>query len=349
MKRRETIFIILLIGISLFSLSFIQARQRGPGGISSITGDFKGEQLNKSRIAVDRNFGKIPLYFIPNKGQVSEKALFYARTPNYTLWITKEGLVFDSSRKIKTENETDRPFSPLKPGKETPPQLVKYERDVSRLVFIKANKNPDIVVLDKADYRVNYFRGSDSSKWQSNIQTTKTVLYKEIYPNIDLKIYGIEKQIEYDWIVKPGAAVDAISFQYQDVEKTAVDKDGNLIITTSFGDLTHKKPYSYQVFKGRKVEVPVTFKKITGNTYGFNAGNYDRNVPLTIDPMILAYSTHLGGSGDDWANDIAVDNNGCAYICGHTKSFDFPSRTITRGASLTRMPSYQRFLLMGHL
>ena len=40
----------------------------------------------------------------------------------------------------------------------------------------------------------------------------------------------------------------------------------------------------------------------------------------------LVYSTYLGGSGEDWGSDIAVDSLGNAYITGWSKSADFPTQ-----------------------
>jgi hypothetical protein len=39
----------------------------------------------------------------------------------------------------------------------------------------------------------------------------------------------------------------------------------------------------------------------------------------------LVYSTYLGGSSFDWANGIAVDSSGNAYVGGYTLSADFPT------------------------
>jgi len=53
----------------------------------------------------------------------------------------------------------------------------------------------------------------------------------------------------------------------------------------------------------------------------------DRDVfvsKLTPDGTALAYSTFLGGSGDDQGSGIGLDGTGAAYIAGTTSSTDFP-------------------------
>src|SRR5262249_33717240 len=46
-----------------------------------------------------------------------------------------------------------------------------------------------------------------------------------------------------------------------------------------------------------------------------------------VDPTgsSLQYSTFLGGAGDDWANGIATDPAGHAYITGFTGSLGYPT------------------------
>jgi len=124
-------------------------------------------------------------------------------------------------------------------------------------------------------------------------------LYKGLYKNIELKVYGVEKQIEYDWIVKPGGNSGEIRFEYKNVKGTRIDNDGNLIIESNFGELLHKCPVSYQEIDKKKIIVKAEFKKISKNMYGFEVNEYDRNYKLIIDPVVLAYSTYLGGNDDD--------------------------------------------------
>jgi hypothetical protein len=288
----------------------------------------KNEELSRN-LSLNPNFGKIPLYFISNEGQVDEKALFYAKASRYTLWLTKEGLVFDSTRRTKKESTNSKRLSPEDINNH---EDYKYDRDVSRLIFINTNTKPDVVPLNDTEHKVNYFIGKDESKWRTNIQTSRAVLYKELYPNIDLKVYGIEKQIEYDFVVKPGGEVSDIGFEYKDVEKTRIDKEGNLSVKTEFGELEHSKPVCYQVVGGERVKIKAEFKKIENNTYGFEVEDYNKNYELIIDPLVLVYSTYLGGSGYDSGYSIAVDSEGAVYITGYTDSEDFPTKKPIQGS-----------------
>jgi hypothetical protein len=299
--------ILFLVFLSFLFLFYSNTKNISENG-SNIKNDIKKiktENIN-SKLACNVSFGKIPLYFIQNKGQFNKKVLFYARTSKYFIWITKKGLIFDSvgkNKEDKTQHST----------------LIK--RDVSRLLFKGANKSPEIVPIDTTNYKVNYFTGKDKSKWKTGINTSKAVTYKNIYPDIDLKVYGNEKQIEYDWIVRPGGNPYDIRFEFKDVKGTELDNKGNIVITTEFGKIIHKRPSAYQR-KNNKIDV--RFKKLSKNSYTFNIGKYNRTEKLIIDPLVLLYSTYLGGRRYDKGNGIAVDSSGCAYITGETESPDFP-------------------------
>ncbi len=257
-----------------------------------------------SQMKVSTDFGMLPLYFIPNQGQVDQAARFYARTSRYTLWITRQGLVFDSIRKDAGAIRAT---------------------GVSRLVFVGANPNTEIVTLEDDGYRINYFTGNDPGKWRTAIPTARAVLYRGIYKNIDLKVHGIEKQVEYDWLVRPGGDAASIQFECQSIESAHVDAEGNLLVETPFGVLKNKKPFAFQnTANGSRKTTNAAFKKMAGNIWGFTVGEYDRSLELVIDPLVLVYSTYLGGSADDYDYGIAVDGAGCAYVTGQTASSDFP-------------------------
>jgi hypothetical protein len=43
---------------------------------------------------------------------VNKKAWFYAKASRYTLWLTKEGLVFDSFKKVKNKKKDQVNYFP---------------------------------------------------------------------------------------------------------------------------------------------------------------------------------------------------------------------------------------------
>lgn len=247
--------------------------------------------------------GATPLYFVANKGQYEGRALFQARTPGYTLWLTREGLAFD---RIEKDGQG------------------KANRTLSRLTFVGADPDVEVVASDPSDYEVSYFYGRDESDWKTGIPTSKAVLYENLYEGIDLKVYGTERQIEYDWIVAPGADPAKIRFDYSGAEKPALDEDGSLVIETPAGRVVQRKPVSHQIIDGREIAVESAFRSLEDGSFGFALGAYDPSRALVIDPLVHAYSTYLGGHKSDGYTNIAVDGKGAMYISGLTMSGDFP-------------------------
>ena len=86
-----------------------------------------------------------------------------------------------------------------------------------------------------------------------------------------------------------------------------------------------------KIIQGRYKILETEAQSIQNSSVGFEIDDYDKNLTLVIDPVLI-YSTYLGGNGGlfgllftgDKANSIAVDENGFAYIAGLTHSTDFP-------------------------
>jgi PKD repeat protein len=251
------------------------------------------------------NYGLLPLYFIKNAGQKDNRVRYYAQTKKYILWATDNALVFDSMSDHQNDGFT-------------------MERDVSRLTFPGANKGIEIQPKSITDYHVNYLIGNDHSTWLTDLPTSESIIYKNLFNNIDLRIYGRESRIEYDWIIKPQGEADKIRFKYDNVINVSISPDGDLTVTTRFGKILHKKPEAWQMIDGEKIPVGVEFIKIKDNSYGFKVSAYDKKNDLIIDPLIIPYSTYLGGTNVDYGYSIAVDSSGSAYMTGYTNSVDFP-------------------------
>ena len=174
MRANLVLITIFFTGIWVFFASTIEEKRytinidRKESGLSIKTRDISPTV----GVRPDLDFGTFPLYFITNKGQVDKKALFYANASGYTLWITKEGLIFDS---IRRQSKKVTPHHSTKPST--------FHRNVSRLIFHNANTNPEIVPVKETIHRVNYFIGKDKSKWHCDVLTSQAVLYKKLYKN----------------------------------------------------------------------------------------------------------------------------------------------------------------------
>ena len=144
------------------------------------------------------------------------------------------------------------------------------------------------------------------SEWQTNIPTSKAIRYKNLYKNIDLKVYGVQKQVEYDWIIKPEGDPDHIRFRYSSIRETGIDEQGNLRVETESGTLVHKKPVAFQLIDGKRVEVEADFIRKGKHKYGLKVGQYDKSRELVIDPLVLLHGTYVGGKYDDTVEDMTV-------------------------------------------
>ena len=272
-------------------------------------------------------YGKLPLYFIENKGQLDPKVKFHVKTSGRILYFTDQGIVFELLRGGKKPKRKDEGF-----GKNLSSHKGKTERLVFSLVFENAKKGYIIEGLELQDASVNYFVGNDSREWKRNIPTYKGVVYREVYTGIDLKVFGSGKDIEYEFIVNTGGNPDDILLTYNGIEKLTTNGEGELLISTALGELKEMRPQIYQNIKGKQAvdgsfEIRNrTFQSPTAKfSYGFQIAPYDPSYPIIIDPT-LSFSTYLGGDVYDRGYDIAVDSSGSAYVAGETNSSNFPTK-----------------------
>jgi len=181
--------------------------------------------------------------------------------------------------------------------------------------------------LEEQAAKSNYFIGNNPQKWQTNIANYTKVLYKEVYPGIDVLFYGNGQQLEYDICVAPGKKTQDIRLHLEGVKELSIDESGNLCILTEAEQTLHmQKPFIYQLIEDNKIAVDGQFTLLAKNEIGFDIGTYDTTQSLIIDPILgLQYSTYLGGNQDDEAFGIAVDNNGNAYVTGFASSPNFPT------------------------
>jgi uncharacterized repeat protein (TIGR01451 family) len=182
-----------------------------------------------------------------------------------------------------------------------------------------ANLQPKIAGVEPQSGKSNYFIGNDPSKWVTKVPHFGRVEYTGVYRGVDLTYRGNGSQLEYDWIVNPGANPRDIRMSYQGIRRLRVEENGDLLLETPGGSLRQHKPLVYQERDGKREVLNGRFVRRGKREVGFEVAAYDRSRPLTIDP-VLAYASFLGGSGIEAVIDVAVDSQGSAYLTGFTDS-----------------------------
>jgi IPT/TIG domain/Bacterial Ig-like domain (group 2)/Beta-propeller repeat/Galactose oxidase, central domain len=284
-------------------------------------------------------FGNLPMRFEENTGQTDGQVRFISHGPGYVLFLSPGESVFKfsghSARPRTRANNISvvRNRSSKKSAKSSA---------VLRMKMEGARGTPTITGVDKLPGTSNYLIGKDPSKWRTGVATYAKVQYSEVYPGIDLVYYGNQHQVEYDFVVKPGADPKQVSLAFDGTQKMALDSaSGNVALETAAGSMALRKPVIYQMENGQRRQIEGNYKFQGNGRLAFDVKDYNRAEPLVIDP-VLVYSTYLGGSSDDGGYLLAVDSQGHAYLTGYTDSTDFP---IT-GTSISSAPNgtYKAFV-----
>lgn len=260
-----------------------------------------------------------PMYFEANQGQTDGRVKFLARGSGYSLFLTEVGATFALQRpRASAPTGTPRPATGVLQARPAATPLM------LRMQLLGANRAAQARGLKLLPSKSNYAVGNDPEQWRTGIPHYAKVEYQHVYPGIDLIYYGNQQELEYDFVVAPGANPNRIKLAFDGARKIRIDERGELVLETAAGELRQHKPVIYQEVDGARREIPGHFV-LRGRQVSFALGDYDRTRSLVIDPS-LVYSTYLGGSDADFGNGIDVDAQGNAYVTGITYSPDFPTR-----------------------
>ena len=293
----------------------------GEGSRSAVTPPSSPPEPESARHGPSHQaFLSLPLRFVANAGQTHPTVHFTVKGAGHTLFFTEEGVVFSAAQEVGGERV----------------------HSVVRLRFPGANPHPGIEGLVPLPGKANFFLGNDPGDWQSNVPTYAAVVYRDLYPGVDLVYGGVEGQLKSEFRLAPAAHPSAIQMAYTGVQGAHLRSDGALVLRTALGELIEAAPLVYQDVEGVQREILGAYDLISPRQdvgeadtcrVGFRVGAHDPVLPLVIDP-VLGYSTYLGGNRDDIGYGIAVDGFGNAYVTGQTWSSDFFTTTNVISSSL---------------
>jgi uncharacterized protein (TIGR03437 family) len=237
------------------------------------------------------------LRFEPNNGQTDARAQFVARSTRYNIFLTRAGAV------LAPRNSAEG----------------------IRIRFVGSHAAP-LEGAAPLPGVVNYFRGAAPAR--TKIPTYQRALQHNVYPGIDAVFHGEEGhgeegQLEYDFLVAPGADPSLILLEFDGARSVQLNDRGELELATAAGMLTQRKPVLWQNRNGKRIPVDGRYEPRGARQFGLVVAEYDRTKPLIVDPT-LVFFTSVGGGGPDQVNGLALDPQGNIYMAGSTASLDFP-------------------------
>jgi hypothetical protein len=269
-----------------------------------------------------KNYNELPLSFEANQGQTDPQVDFFTHAGGASVFLTSTAAVFSIAQPPSVAASARRDFAGFRG-----PTSVRSSEHVGLALYmdiVGANPAAPAAGLNPLPGFVNYFLGNDPAQWHTHVATYGQVAYRDVYPGIDLVYYGNQQQLEYDFIVAPGTDPGHIALRFAGSEGMEVNAQGDLVLHTAIGDVVQHRPVAYQTGAGGRQEVASRYE-LDGADVRFVVGAYDPSRPLVLDPLVLGYSTFLGGSKGDGGKGIAVDSDGNAYVTGGTSSPDFPT------------------------
>jgi fibronectin type 3 domain-containing protein len=273
----------------------------------------------EAKARIQHSYAQLPMSFEVNRGQAGKPVRYISRGQGYTLYLTPTTAVLGLQKPSAAKHMGRGAVSVVAMG------------------LVGANTAPNVTGVDPLPGRSNYLIGNDRDQWKTDIANYAKVRYDEVYPGIDLVYYGNQRQLEYDFIVAPGADPKQVRLAFGGAKRLKLDKSGDLVLQLKDGEVRLQKPFTYQDVGGRRREVASRYLLDGKNRVRFALAKYDARKPLVIDP-VLRYSTYIGGSDGDFPTGVVVDSGGNAYITGWTVSFN--QAQITMGTQMVPDPPF---------
>ena len=211
-----------------------------------------------TRARIEENFGKLPLYFIENRGQMDSQVAYYVKGHDKSLFFTSQGVTF----LLREEGDgSSTPGAVLSRASYSPDisNFDRYMRWAIRLEFVAANMDVKPVGMDLTKAVVSYFKGK-RHEWKAGLKTYGGVMYRDLWPGIDLIYTGTVNKLKYRFVVKPGADPNIIHLAYRGATSVVINNAGQLEVKTPVGGFRDGRPYTYQDIDGRRVEVSTGYR-----------------------------------------------------------------------------------------
>ncbi len=251
--------------------------------------------------------------FIENKGQydgqnnLASSSVKYVIDNNAQIFFTQKGLTYKFKQFGKKSKEEERP------GDREEDKL-KVDYTFVHMEWVGANPNVQIVADEKVKEYFTYGVGNGSTTIFAS--AFKKIVYKNLYPNIDVVYeFHAKEGIKYTVILHPGANASDVKMKYSSAKEVNLDTDGNVHLTTKLEkDIIDHAPVTF--YEAGKQAINSSFN-VDGTTVTFKIDNYDNTKTVVIDP----WTTNPNFINNNKAYTIDKDAAQNLYVNGGTNPF----------------------------
>jgi hypothetical protein len=185
----------------------------------------------------------------PNKGQWDNEIAYSVDISNGHLYIDQKGFTYSLNNAMDHHHDVEE--SSAEDDKKIQCQVIKAHFENSSWKGIKKEEN-------QSSFYKNYFIGNDKNRWKSSVFSIQQSTLIDFYDGIDLVLNGESDKLKYSFVVKPGIDVSLIDYTINGSDKVSLI-NGELHISTIFGEIIEEKPTAWTEKEGRKTNVPVEF------------------------------------------------------------------------------------------
>src|SRR5260370_6452101 len=186
------------------------------------------------RALASHRYEQLPLAFEPTAPESAGDAKFLARGQGYALFLTPRETV------LALGNHSGSSAS-------------------LRLKMVGANAIPSFTGLEELPGKTNYFLGNSPAHWRTDVSNYRKVSERAVYNGVDVIYYGNQRQLEYDFVVAPGADPRVIQIAFQGAKNLRIDRAGDLLVSVGAGDVRLHRPIAYQGSGDAKHEVAASY------------------------------------------------------------------------------------------
>ncbi len=192
------------------------------------------------------------LIFEKNKGQAPADVHYLTHTEMYDLNLNRGALVFHFGDKVLR---------------------VRFDGELNKLVPQGQTR---------LDGLIRYVNSPDTP--DAKVPKFASVRYESLYNGIDFMCYGRSSQLECDFVILPTGNPRQIRATIEGSDRIELDQAGNLLIHIGSEVIRIRKPTAYQLTRGERRPIDVQYRIQGGDEISFVIDEYNRSLPLVIDP-----------------------------------------------------------------